>query len=735
MPGGVLGLHDEGRRARLAATVVALLVAVVYLPTVLSADFVDLDDGQYVVENTVVRQPSLAGVRQVFAEVLAPSTIGGYYQPLTMLSLMADAWISGDPPAPFQFHLTNVVLHAVNCLLLMTVLRRLFGGVMLPATAALLFGLHPVQVESVAWISQRKTLLAAAAALAAVWCHIEQAGSRRPQWRIAAAGFYIAAMLAKPTVMGLPLLLVLLDIWPLRRVTWRTAVAEKFELYVIAAVGMWVAFESQSRTVGIGAPNWERLVDLITLCLFNLALYARNVVWPTALSLIYPIPTSLEWNSWAIGGTLAAVASGMLAWLSSWRWSRATFVAIAGAGALLGAAIGPVRFMQSCVGDRFLYLPLASLLLIPAAVATRQFGAARTHATANPRVRPSISILLGLLAAACLPLNWRRQAAWVDAAALWSDVLRSAPDHPLGLAGLAHAEFLTGREMQDAGRARDAAPLLGSALSLIDRAIAAEPANAEFHMNRAEVLTALKRGEEAVAAARRAVEIGLGSHEAQGQVVLGRALLQAGHFNEASAIFDALLAARPAPPFVLRMSMGYSMLEHARADAAVRYFSSALERSPREPTALQLLASSLATLGRWSDAAETYRNALAALRARGFDATESELGLAKVLLELGQPDEAEQSLDGSLAMDRYAAECRLVLAGVAAQRGRIDDAFRELADAVRLDPRLSVVAARKSYFSSLRGDPRWTLYIDHTLPVSAPIKRDAASSSPAGVVP
>ena len=714
---GVLGLEDEGRQTRLAALVLALIVFLIYLPTILSAEFVDIDDGQYVLENEAVRNPSRASAWRFLSEVRSPSTVVGYYQPLTMISLMVDAWLSGESPDPMIFHLTSVLLHVLNTLLVFAILRALFGSVAVPALAALLFGLHPVQVESVAWVSQRKTLLASGFSLAAVWLHIRYAVHRRKSAGAAALLCFLLALISKPTAMLLPIFILLLDVWPLRRGSVRTLLIEKLPWFAVMVAGMWVAYVSQAATAGIGAPNWSRGWDLLRLCSYNVMLYAGNVAWPTNLSLIYPLPQNL--SAPAVLGSLIATAALALAWAGSWRWSKAIFVGLGGAAALLGVALGPVRFMQSCIGDRFLYLPMAALLLVPAATGTWMWR----RSDGSVPARRGVCVVLAVMASlACVPLNWKQQETWSATEPLWSNVLRRVPAHGLGNAGLAGARLRAAQEQIDAGLRQEAQPLLDEALVYVDRARAAEPENGLYEENRAEILMRLGRGEEAVAAVRRGLELGMGPMEMQARVALGRALCVSGRVEEARTVFDAALVTQPPPNLSLRMQMGYAMLEARQPAAAAEYFTAAAMASPGEPNSRAMRASALAAAGDWGRAAEAFDDAIKVAQQRGVETADLDFSLAKVMLELGRADEAEILFLKPEVHARYEAECRLGVAGVAALRGRRDEALSHLRAALQMDRRLTAVAQKKHYFQPLHDDPRWKLLFgsDSAQPATMP---------------
>lgn len=702
------------RQAALAVIVLVAAVVAAYVPTLAAADFVDIDDGQYVLQNERVLNPSLRNAWLFMREVERPQTVAGYYQPLTMISLMVDGRLSRGQADPMIFHLTNVLLHALNAVLVFMIARAACGGIVAPVMAALLFALHPIQVESVTWVSQRKTVLATALALGAILCHLTAARSGRAWPRWGGVGLFVLAMAAKPTVMFLPLVLLLLDVWPLRRMG-RRAWLEKWPYAPLMIGGMWIAYVSQQATADIGVPNLGRAYELGKLCLYNLTMYARNLVWPTNLSFIYPIPDDFGWGNVAMTSSVLAALAGLGLWLGSWRWSKPVFVGCGGALLFLGVAIGPVRFMQSCVGDRFMYLPLAMLALPVAAGLARMFRRSASGAPMTPRgglAGLAVAVVLGGLASRTSAY----QLSWGSSEGLWANVLAKIPDSALANAGLARAKLQAWDRQQAIDETFDGQPFLEEALAFVDRAIAADSHNGAYHADRAAILIALKRGPEAVQAAEAALAFGLGPLTLQGRVTLGRALVLAGRPDEARRVFDELLAGDEYVNAAFRMQMGHALARAGRNELAVSYFESAAALTPRDDKPLVMLGAAAAGAGDWQRAARAYQAAADILASRGEQSAGLDLGLAKVWLELGQPEAALPLLTNPELQEKEPAQRLFVLAGAAALRGDRETALSSLADAVRLDPALAALAAKKRYFDALHDDPRWARLVEAVEP-------------------
>jgi len=220
---------------------------------VLSGRALSFDDSMYLEKNELVQNPSWRSARRFLSEVLEPSTVTGYYQPLAMISLMLDYAMGGRSDNLLPFHITSLCLHVFNTSLIIVFLYVLFGRVWPAVVGGLLFGLHPLTVEPVAWVAERKTLLASFFAL---WCMIiyvryARGGNRR--LLIGSAVLYVLALMSKPTTTPLPVLLLLLDFWPLGRLN-RRALLEKVPLFVIMLIFGIITVISQGRTATITMP-------------------------------------------------------------------------------------------------------------------------------------------------------------------------------------------------------------------------------------------------------------------------------------------------------------------------------------------------------------------------------------------------------------------------------------------------------------------------------------------------
>ena len=567
-----------------AAALLVLIVVLAYRPS-FNAEFVHLDDFQYVVDNELVRQPSLAGVRRVFTEVFHPSTVDGYYQPLTMVSLMVDSMLSGTTARsvhPFVFHLTNVMLHAATSVLVFLWIRTFLGGLFLPFLVALYFALHPANVESVAWVSQRKTVLATFLAVAALLAYVEFVRYRGRAWLAASVFLYFLATLAKPTTVLLPLVLPLIDLWPLGRRPL-AALREKWPFVPVLIVMGYIAWASQAAAgAGVGVPNLSaanavgRWVGLLS---YNTMLYAGNLLWPLHLSPYRAVPDNLSLSNPAILLSVLATVAIVIVWIASWRFSTPLFAGLTAFGMILAPTLGAIRFMGSCVADRFLYLPMFFLLL-PLAYGLLLAG---RHFT-----RPAAFMApLVLLALPLWILTRAQQGVWQDSKALWTHVALADPKlakaHAnLALIALEEADYATALDHAEKAHAFD--PENSANLHVLGRA----------YVRQREFARAVPLIEQALAK-------GLGPNQASGLIALGEARLCLGDENGAlSAAQDAAALGYAADKAYAEF--GDAAYQFAKNTAlAERMFRRAVDAAPHNPYHRWTLAATLESLGRYAE--------------------------------------------------------------------------------------------------------------------------------------
>lgn len=575
-----------------AALALAIGVFAVYWPDA-SVEFVRLDDWQYVVDNPLVRQPTWAGVGRVFAEVGRPTTVDGYYQPVTMASLMLDGLLSGGEPSPFVFRLTNVFYHAAAAVLLMLALRAVVGGVWIPLLVAALFALHPVQVESVAWISQRKTVLSGALAMAMLWCCLQHGRTSRAGWFLGAIACFTLAVLAKPTVIPLALLPPLLN----RCLSGNPRPAWRWHLpfvAIAAALGL-VAWRSQAGSgAGLATPVARSAGAIAALMMQSLGKYASNLVWPMRLSPYTPVPTqppSMADAACAIpaAGLLVALT---LAWLGRHRAATGT-VGLLGALLLIAPALGVIRFDDTVVADRFLYLPLALLALPLAALARRVEQSSAQRAL----------IARSALAGALIPLsvlNRAQQSVWHNSFALWTHIADICPNLP-------KARYELAVQLLNADQPGAALPHAQAAVNLL-------PDHAGYVLILAGCQVRAGDPAEGERTARRALALGLGPQTAAGHATIAEARLRRHDAAGARATLRDAAAAGGADAYAMAQLAEVAWRIADAPDLAVELYDQALTKQPDSPAWEWNRGAALEKAGRDEEALVAYEKVISAIQ-------------------------------------------------------------------------------------------------------------------------
>jgi len=406
----------------LLSIVVVAVTLMTHWP-VLSVRALTYDDNMYLTENELVQNPSWASAGRFFSEVLEPSTVRGYYQPLAMISLMLDCWTGGSPSNLRPFHRTALTLHVTNTVLVIVLLYRLFGQLWVAAAVGLLFGVHPMTVEPIAWIGDRKTLLAALFALGCVHAYVSF--TRRRSWRSFAMilTFFALALLSKPTTTLLPVGFLVLDYWPLRRLSLRTLM-EKMPLFALAGVSAIVTVISQSRTAYMAMPDESSGGSILLKLCHNVVFYPVKIIWPTHLSSYYAQPDPMSLANPMILTSVVGTAILVVGLLISLHRTRAF---VAGWGfffVMIFPTMGGIGFTPVIAADKYAYLPTVGLLMILAWA----LGKLMSH---RVTFRRSVYACLGLILIVAVLLagaTRRYLGRWDNTEALYNYMIELAPN-------------------------------------------------------------------------------------------------------------------------------------------------------------------------------------------------------------------------------------------------------------------------------------------------------------------
>ncbi len=380
----------------------------------LDNDFTNWDDNYYVTENAVVAHPTL--------QTLMTTPLGGNYHPLTMASLALNYALSG--PKPFSYHWLNLLLHVANTALVFLFVRKLSGGRLWTAVVtSLFFGIHPMHVESVAWISERKDVLYALFYLTALLTYLRYLEKKRLAWLVATWIAFVLSAASKPAAVVLPLTLLAIDYFkrrPFRPRVW----LEKVPFLVVSAAVGALTVVGQKAAGAVAAPQQWTVLQKILFATYGTAMYVVKLFLPFRLSAIYPYPTA---EGAPLGPqyyiAFAAVVVLLPAVLFLFRRNRAVLFGLAFFFINIVLVLQFFSVGQAVMADRYTYLPYIGLFFALAWWMDEGPG----PRLAGVPVRRGLAVVFVALAIVSLVQTWRRCDVWQNSGTLWNDAIAKYP--------------------------------------------------------------------------------------------------------------------------------------------------------------------------------------------------------------------------------------------------------------------------------------------------------------------
>ena len=507
------------------AACLLLATLAVYWP-VRQFHFVSLDDLDYVAQNEHVR----SGLSAESVRWALFTTENANWFPLTRLSYLADRQFfeprgglpSGSPVAE-PFHWTNVLLHSAATLLLFGFLRRTTGALWPSTFVAFLFALHPQHVESVAWVAERKDVLSAVFWMLALWSYASYA--RRPNFAsyLLTLTFYGLGFLAKPMVVTLPAILLLMDIWPLRRFPvekpWKL-VREKAPFLVMAVAMAVVTVLAQQSGGAVRTLHAVPLGFRFQNAFISGATYVVKTFWPTRLAVFYPMPASEPLWQWVAAGlALAGITVWALASLrtrpyltAGWFWYLVTLLPV----------IGIVQVGDQMRADRYTYIPTVGIAIVLG------WGGAEL-CRHWPMARRVVVALTAITCFAWAAMTWRQLSYWEDSETLWQHTLAATENN-------AFAHACMGNVWKDRG-------LYDAAISEYRQSLAISPGNPGIQDRLGETLYAQGRTAEAVSPLLEAVKQAPDNPDVHSH--LGMIYQSLGRVDDAAAQFASAVRLKP----------------------------------------------------------------------------------------------------------------------------------------------------------------------------------------------
>ena len=571
----------DPRLWKLGACLAAAVVALYW--RVLANGFVDFDDDVYVLNNDHVKSGfTLDGLRWAFGNAM-----NGNWHPLTWISHMLDVqWFGLNPAA---HHMVSVLWHAANAVVLLVVLWRMTGRLWRSAFVAALFALHPLRVESVAWVAERKDVLSGFFFLGTLGAYAWYAQQPR-QWRryAAVAAMLALALMSKPSAVAAPFLLLLLDYWPLeRKEPLRALLREKIPLFALAAAVSVVTYVSQGR---IGAMDIESVAfpARVSNAAVSYVRYLGKIFWPHPLAVLYPYTPDLPALSVAASCLLLAAITAAALYLGrkrrylpvGWFWFLGTLVPM----------IGIVQVGWQAYADRYTYIPCIGIFIALVWLAADVIEVRKWRFVAP------------LAAAAILPAlafaTWIQLPYWHDDIALFQHALASTPANPA-------AEFHIGKDFADAGRYAESLPHLEKMLRLQPNYYAAYYMLGKAQDGMADTDAAIRSFSEALR---------LNPYYAVAYYARAALLVKSGKYDAAEPDLRAALENGLSAEWQPQAHNGLAVILAQRGDleAAAAECAAAIRLDPGMVEAQRNLARILIAAGRTQDAIHQLEQALTA---------------------------------------------------------------------------------------------------------------------------
>ena len=568
--------------------VLAATTLIVFWP-VTRCDFLNYDDPDYFTSNPRV----LSGLTPAnFTWALTTGQADNWH-PLTWLSLMLDADLFGKNP--FGPHLVNLLLHAGNTVLLFSLLRRLTSSIGRSAFVAALFALHPLHVESVAWVAERKDVLSMFFMLLSLRAYAGYAqkyklsgAELKPAFFPRDYGwslfFFVLALMSKPMAVTLPFVMLLLDWWPLQRIFNRRLFLEKIPFLVLSAVSCAITFVVQQKGGAVETLTRLSMAARAENALVSYARYLGKTFWPEPLAIPYPHPGHWE-SSLVICSVVLITGLSLIAILfarrfpfgfTGWFWFIGTLVPV----------IGLVQVGFQSMADRYAYLPLIGVFIIIA-------WGAHVIGTNGQVPKSWIIILAAIILTLCAWRTRDQLGYWQNNETLFKHTLAVTKDNyvaynRLGTCLSVEGEFTT-------------------AITCFQKSLEIKPDDADTLYNLGNAQMKLGDPGDALNNYRRAVELDAGRADLLNN--LGLALASQKHFTEAMTYFESALKLNPDYADAHNNFATVLFIDHRFADAAQQY-REALRLTPDDPQIYANLGDALVKLGQSAEALKAYQTAL-----------------------------------------------------------------------------------------------------------------------------
>lgn len=612
-------------RSFLICICLVLAIVAVYWP-VYNYEFVRYDDDTYVTDNANIQSGlSCKSVRWAFTTGYASN-----WHPITWLShaldcRLFDGWAGGH-------HLINVLLHIANTLVLFCVLMRMTGAIWPSAFVAAVFALHPLHIESVAWIAERKDLLSTFFWMLTMWAYVRYVEKPKSGWYLVTVVLFALGLMAKPMLVTVPFVLLLLDFWPLQRKISYRLLIEKIPFFVFSFASCVVTFLVQRSGGAMIVMESFELKTRINNAIVSYLVYITKMIWPSRLAVLYPHPGyGLSTIKIIVCGLLLVLISICFIYSArrhrfltvGWFWYLGTLVPV----------IGLVQVGIQAMADRYTYVTLTGLFII-IAWSAKEF-------VPKWRYRNVILALLAVVVLVASALTASRQLRyWKNSLTLFEHTWRITENNPIILSN--YATYLS-----DLGR-------LDESIERFNELLKVRPYYVRAHNNLGNALLKAGRTQQALEHFRLAIKYKPNFHQARYN--LAGALKKQGRLEEAISYYKQ--ATKIKPDYIdAHLNLAITFNELGRFDEAIESCKKVLELEPDNVIAHGYLGLALAGVGKTDEAIEEVRFVLNATP----DDVEMHRDLGILLERKGKTAEAIKSYRAALQIDPNEPDTRRLL--------------------------------------------------------------------------
>jgi tetratricopeptide (TPR) repeat protein len=583
--------------------------------------FVNFDDGTYILENPHVRK-GLTGEGFIWAFT---ATYASNWHPLTWLSHMLDVQLFGLHPGPH--HLVNVLFHVINTVLLFLLLLRMTGAYRQSVFVAALFALHPLHVESVAWVAERKDVLSAFFWMLSLLLYAWYAKRTGPARYLLTLCAFALGLMSKPMLVTLPIVLLLMDYWPLGRLqfgqagspklrgresTYQTPLPrhllwEKVPFIALAAASSVITLYAQHKGGAMSSVTAVPFIFRSVNALWAYVLYLTKMVWPVNLAVIYPLPPALTIAQGVFAGAFLGGVSILVIrsakqhpyFLVGWLWYLVTLVPV----------IGLVQVGSQSMADRYTYLPLIGIFIMLAWGMQMAAGDSRYR-------RIALSAAAGFILLASASGTWLQLSYWKDSVTLFSHAAKAVDNNYIAHENLGYALARQDR--------------LDEAIYHYAEALGVSPDYERALIGMGNVLISQGKIEEAISYTNKALLIKPGSADA--------------HFN-----------------------MGFALMKQGKDQEALYHYYKGLRSDPENEGIHNIIGAILGARGKLDESIGQFNEAL---RIKP-DSVDGHYGLGVALLQRGNVDESIKHFTEALRLKADFAQARLSLDEAMQRRGKL----------------------------------------------------------------